>query len=279
MSTYFAYSDEYGAYKKEKKYQFLKAHPFYIRSVILLESSEWKTLNTQVVELKKTFNIPQNREIKWSYLWSLRNHAKTNTPIKPTQEYYFLKDFDYHDLIDYVEKCITTYTNLNYKKIFFTITENTSIGETDEQIMYKMHLTNIAQRLQYEFQSHNDLAVLFLDTVNNNIDNILKKSWHQIYCDGDFVKKYSCIKSSTYIEYSNQSIGIQIADYIAGAIGSFFISKKCEGYDCGVSMFNKYILPNLRRENSTIIGFGILNVPTQPNFKKTLHEYFENPSN
>lgn len=275
MRTYFVYSDEYGSYVKEPKENFLKSHPFYIRSVVILDSEEWRKFDQKIRKLKDQYKLPSKKEIKWSYLWSLQSHEKSSKPITEKDAYYFLKDTDYHILIDYVEDCIKTYSELNYRNIFFTITENASMPRTSEEDVYKMHLTNIAQRVQYQLQAKQDLGVVFMDTVNKNVDNLIKNAWHEIYCDGDFVKNYTCIKCSAYIEYSHQSPGVQLADYIAGTIGSYFKSKNTDSYEHGLKMFNEYIEPNLRRENNTIVGYGALNVPTQRAFKEKLREYFD----
>jgi len=275
LTTYFVYSDEYGSYTKVKKENFLTTHPYYIRSAVLLDSSEWKGLERQIAALKVKHSLPPSQEIKWSYLWSLRTHSKTNKPIKKTNDYYFLRDTDYHVLIDYVDGCIKAYSQLKYKKILFTVTENSTVGNISEKEIYKMPLTNIAQQLQYELQASNDLAVLFLDIVNKKVDDTLKNVWHGIYSDGDFVKRYSAIKSSAYIEYSHQSVGVQLAGYVSGAIGSFFKSKTSSSYQRGLDMFNSYILPNLRRDKNMIVGYGALNVPTQTDFKLKLREYLD----
>ena len=46
MSTYFAFSDECGDYVQHISKRQLKIHPFYIRATLLINSDEWKKLNT-----------------------------------------------------------------------------------------------------------------------------------------------------------------------------------------------------------------------------------------
>ena len=82
------------------------------------------------------------------------------------------------------------------------------------------------------------------------------------------MEEYTCVKRSAYIEYSHQSPGLQVSDYVADAIGSYIkaqASGRQENYAREVSMFEKYVRPCLRRnpEDQTIIGWGALNVPTQ----------------
>ncbi len=127
-----------------------------------------------------------------------------------------------------------------------------------------MHLMNVAQRLQYELQTSGSLAVLFFDSVGESADKILKDAWHSISSGSDYVRKYTCIKRSAYIEYSHQSPGMQVSDYVAGAIGSYIKAHalgRQASYARGIAMFENYVKPYLRRSphNGELIGWGALN--------------------
>ncbi|MDN3709735.1 septal ring lytic transglycosylase RlpA family protein [Myroides ceti] len=71
---------ECGLYNPKKPN--LKVHPYYIRSTILIKSSEWKILKEKFFALKKEYDLPINKEIKWAYLWSLRIHQKIKHQLK-----------------------------------------------------------------------------------------------------------------------------------------------------------------------------------------------------
>ena len=71
MSTYFGFSDECGDYLQGINEKQLKTHPFYIRSTLLINSSEWKKLNSLFQHLKTTYELPKHKEVKWSYLWQI----------------------------------------------------------------------------------------------------------------------------------------------------------------------------------------------------------------
>lgn len=273
--TYFAYSDEFGAYQQNMSDKHMRAHPYYIRSVILLPCNEWKTLEQNHRRLKRKHGIPFDVEVKWAHLWSLRRYQKDGKEIPPKHACRFLREIDYHVLIAYVEEVLAYYSSLQAAKIIFTITDNRSIGDYTDARLYQMHLMNIAQRLQYELPSTGGLAVLFFDSVSPSVDKLLKDAWHSISSGSDYVKEYTCVKRSAYIEYSHQSPGMQVSDYVAGAIGSYIkahASARQESYARGVAMFENYIYPCLRRnpKDQTIIGWGALNVPTQDPFKAWL---------
>ena len=69
------------------------------------------------------------------------------------------------------------------------------------------------------------------------------------------------------MEFSHHSIGIQLADFIAGAFNGFL-----RGYETSKDIMKCCIFPKLRRnpENSEIIGWGVIDVPTNPEFRKFL---------
>lgn len=71
MTIYFAFSDEHGSYSRLKTPGFLRAHPWYIRSVVIIDAEQWKILENGYTELKIKNELPIEKEIKWSYLWSL----------------------------------------------------------------------------------------------------------------------------------------------------------------------------------------------------------------
>ena len=273
--TFFAYSDEFGSYKEGMPEKHLRAHPYYIRSVILLPCSEWRSLELTISRLKRKHRIPLDGEVKWAHLWSLRSYQKDAKEIPAKHPCYFLRDIDYHVLIAFVEDVLAYYAGLQHIKALFTITDNRGIGRYTAARLHEMHLVNIAQRLQYELQASGSLAVLFFDSVGQGVDKLLKDAWHSISSGSDYVRKYTCIKRSAYIEYSHQSPGMQVSDYVAGAIGSYIKANalgKQTSYARGIAMFENYVKPCLRRSphNGDLIGWGALNVPTQSAFKTWL---------
>jgi hypothetical protein len=270
--TFFAYSDEYGSYQEQKTDKFLRAHPFYIRSVILLDSNEWKILDSKVRSLKRKHGLPPDGEVKWAHLWGLRRCQTDKKEIHRKHPFYFLRNIDYHVLIAYVDEVLAFYSALGSSKAIFTVTANRALGSVSAERLYLMHLTNIAQRLQYELQSSGSLAVLFFDSVSESVDRLLKDGWHAISNSSDYVQRYTCIKRSAYVEHSHQSPGMQVSDYVAGVVGSYIKAKfsgQQTNYAHGISMFENHIRPILRNNpaNNQITGYGVLNVPTQSQFK------------
>lgn len=279
MSLYFVFSDEYGSYFKDKTKNSLSAHPFYIRSALIILAEEWKILHNSFIELKKRYNLPIDKEIKWSYLWSLRKYKIDNKLISNKSEFKFLENHDYHLIIDFIDESLSIINKLKYKNILFSITVNSKVGKIDHCNILRMHMQCHMQRIQMELQKEIDnLAVIFIDQINNNSDNQIKDDYNKLFFTGDFIKNYTNIKDSVNIEFSHQSTGIQLADYIAGAFGSYLKSFiDADKYTKGHDMFLKHIYPNIRSDkNGDIFGFGLYEVPTNNSLRNDFKKkYFK----
>ena len=220
-------------------------------------------------DIKKRFNLPLDKEIKWSDMWSLWKYQNDGRNIPQKKPFYFLKDRDYDELINFVDSSLKLLSNLNYIKIIITVTSNRNCPKINENSIYKMHIQDNMQRMEMELQDQEDnLCVLFIDSVSEKRNRFFRDVYFEMYQKGDFIQNYSHIKDSLNLEYSHHSVGIQIADYIAGSFGGFL-----KGYEKSKEIFNDRIRPYLRADsNGEILGFGIMEVPTNDNVRTHIME-------
>ena len=61
-----------------------------------------------------------------------------------------------------------------------------------------------------------NLCILFIDPISEEKNKHLRDHYHELFYSGDYIQKYKHIKDSLNIEFSHQSIGIQLADFISG---------------------------------------------------------------
>lgn len=269
LSIYFAFSDENGKYKKDIDEKFIKSSPYYVRDTFLMLASDWKKLNMRFRRVKQRFNLPLEKEIKWSYLWSLRKYQRDDRNIPENKPFYFLKDIDYKELINFVDLSLELLSDLNYFKIIITITSNRHCPGINENDIYKMHIQDNMQRIEMELQDQKDnLCVLFIDPISEKMNRFLRNAYFDMCQKGDFIQYYSHIKDSLNLEYSHHSVGIQFADYIAGSFGGFL-----KRYEKSKEIFNTRIMPYLRTgSNREILGFGIMEVPTNEEVRTYIKE-------
>lgn len=260
MSVFFVFSDEAGCYRQHRFERFLMAHPFYVRAYLIIDANDWTKLNSQYFSVKEKYGISKDKEIKWSYIWSLRKSKEKGT-LSEKDVYYFLKDFEEEDLIDFVKECLGILKCCSCCKLIFTITFNSLdfTGQINDASLYKMHLQDAMQRIEMEIQNDdNNLAIIFLDPVELRNDSMLRQYYHEVYTQGDFIRKYKHIKDSLSFELSHHSIGIQIVDYCAGIFNS-----SLKGYSVAKDIFKNYIWDSIRTnsKNGDPYGFGIVEVP------------------
>ena len=267
MAIKFGFSDECGSYMPIRSDRQNQIHPFYIRSLFLMNGDDYKTLTNDFKSLKNEFGLPQ-KEIKWAHIWSLRSCQKKNNIPKESKEFYFLKDFDYHTIIDFAEKSLLLLKELESCKTIYTITDNKSDAKFSEKDLFKMHITSLLQRVQFETQmKSNDLTVLFFDPIGDKKSKLLRETYFDIQTNGDFVKNYTHIKDSLNLEYSHHSTGIQIADFLAGVITGVL-----KGYGRSIEIFNKAVYPTLRNYNNKILGAGICEIPSNKSKRDELRQ-------
>lgn len=261
--TYFCFSDECGDYKPNMTDKQLRAHPFYIRTTLLINSNEWKKLNLNFRELKYKYKLPVSKEIKWANLWTLRSYQKDRKKIPDHFGLQHIEHIDYYVLIDFVEESLSLINALNEKKIIATYTKNANRYSTNEKSMISFHIQEHMQRLEMELQvDEGNLGVLFFDPVGNEKNEMFREIYYELFENGDYIEKYKFIKDSLNIENSHHSVGIQIADYISGAFSSILKASIDNDYSRGVKMFFESVYPNLRRGwNGEIQGYGIREVP------------------
>lgn len=268
MAIYFVFSDEAGNYKKDRSKKFLKRHPFFIRVSLLLDSIDWINLNQRFYQVKKDYGIPKEKEVKWSYIWALKEARKHGT-LSKNKDYYFLKDFTEDKLIEFVESCLGLLSNCTYCKLIYTVTLNDTnlTPKINPQELYKMHIQDTMQRIEMEIQNNqSNLAILFLDPINNETDNLIRESYKSIYLSGDFIKEYRHIKDSLSFELSHHSFGIQLADYCVG-----IFNNTLKGFPKSINIFKSILLQFVRKNSDgNFMGYGVVEIPKNDMVRKDI---------
>lgn len=272
MSIFFGFSDECGSYQLKKSKNYLTVHPYYIRSTLLIKADDWKIINKAFTELKTLYSLPIEKEVKWAYLWQLRNYQTKGLEIPKEKDFKFLETYDYYDLIGFIEKSLALLESIEFKKVIITHTNNTTCSMINEKAMLKMHLQEHMQRIEMQIQTRTEdnLAVLFFDPVSENTDRLFRDIYYELYSSGDFINSYKHIKDSLNIENSHQSVGIQLADYVSGAFSAILKGRTSKKYDRGKQIFFKYVYPYLRKHNGVVLGVGIREVPKDMAYRQDL---------
>ena len=219
--------------------------------------------------LNGMYEIPVGEEIKWSDLWEkLRNRPRTPAIAAITEDRlkgYYRKVFE----------CASQKDSLQY---IFTIT---NVYEQycllEERHIYKFHLQEAFQRVQMDLRPRNEFAVFIMDELNAETIKQIKAVCHEFTVNGDFIRNYGNVYHSILTESSNQSAGIQLADYAVGAMYGYlrrsFIAPA--NYAFATDMYNDYIYRKLRHSAmGSIMGYGIREVPKHSILRQNLAALF-----
>ena len=266
---YLIFTDEAGAYKAQTTPEFRRRHPFYVRSNVIISMDDYMEFQKEMQTLNGMYEIPVGEEIKWSDLWEkLRNRPRTPAIAAITEDRlkgYYRKVFE----------CASQKDSLQY---IFTIT---NVYEQycllDERHIYKFHLQEAFQRVQMDLRPRNEFAVFIMDELNTETIKQIKAVCHEFTVNGDFIRNYGNVYHSILTESSNQSAGIQLADYAVGAMYGYlrrsFIAP--DNYAFATDMYNDYIYRKLRHSAmGSIMGYGIREVPKHLTLRQNLAALF-----
>ena len=115
------------------------------------------------------------------------------------------------------------------------------------------------------------LAVLFFDSLSSAGKNkLIREAYHSLYVNGDFIREYVHIKDGINFDDSQHSVGVQLADYIAGCSVGFL-----KGYRGSKEMFCKVVSPRLRQNgDGDPFGYGLREVPRDDRIRERIRTLF-----
>lgn len=259
MEAYFAFTDECGNYQKIRSDSFKQSHPFYVRSTVIISLVEYLQLQKETEKTKALFGLNQNVEVKWSHFGSAlkNNYKKIAHRLTPGE------------LMEYYTKVLSLLCTLSSVTIYYTLTDNSLIGQVGEIALLKMHLQNAYQRIQSTLSEKDGFAIVVADDLNDKT-KALKQAVYELTIAGDYVQ-YTNIKKGLYIDFSDQCHGLQIADICAGI---FTTSLKYENsptnekhkYELGRNLFFSHAYKKTRSSffhapYYDVYKFGVKEVP------------------
>lgn len=259
MEAYFAFTDECGSYQKKRSENFNKAHPFYVRSTVIISLADYLQLQKRMDEIKAAYGLHPNIEIKWAHYGSALKNNYKKIPHQLTPE----------QLKEYYAQSLSLLCGLKSAAIYYTLTDNRIIKQVNEISLLKMHLQNAYQRVQATVSDNDGFAIVVADDLNDKT-KALKQAVYELTLAGDYVQ-YTNIKKGLYIDFSDQCHGLQIADICAGV---FTATLKCENapagdkhkYTCGHDLFFSHAYQKTRNSFFVppyydVYKFGVKEVP------------------
>jgi hypothetical protein len=268
MAAYFVFSDEAGDYHRFPSPRFLRAHPYFIRTGVMIKAEDWPLLRDKFNIVQIEHQFPTDHEFKWSYIWSIKVHRRRGEAIPADCPYAPFKDYSEEELLSFVRDTLDLLKSCEFCRIVYTITDNGIVQQVPKGKLYKMHIQDLMQRTEMELQGVEGLAVVFLDPKDEATDSYVRGTYASIYQDGDFISKYLHITDSLTFVLSNQSFAIRFADYVAGIFNGFM-----RGYGESTQLFRNQIWSLVRKNPiGNPLGWGICEVPTDDDVRAKIRE-------
>jgi len=276
MQVFFCFSDEAGSYRQSRSERFKRAHPYFIRSAVLLSVNDWVRVHDNYRGLLSESGLPFGKELKWSYIGSIIQHRKRGEEIPKDKPYAVFSRFSEEQLWNHVCACLQLLHDTDYCRLIYTVTDNVcpDTGSLSEWTIYQMHIQDLMQRIELELRPRRGLAIVFLDPLSDERANrFIRNAYASFYQGDEYIAGYRCIKDSLAYELSHHSSGIRFADYAAGMFNAFL-----RGFSPSTELFSELIWPLIRKNPSDgdPLGYGIIDVPkrvsVRANLKRILRE-------
>lgn len=236
-NSFYIFSDESGRFRESN---------FYLRSAFIISVSDYQKLLQKFLELKEIYGIPRNHELKYNNLYQIKRYqeGKETNFIGIVDSF---KDIPYSNLMDFVKQSIGLLDEFSIK-IINVYTKFIKEPFKDQEKVEKDFMKCLMLRIEMDLENIGaDGGVIFYD--DTSIKETLCEAYTDIFLEAKFIEDYKKIKDSLSFDISKFSAGIQIIDFIAGAIHSFL-----RGFPEGTQIFHEKISPFLRRCGNYGIG-------------------------
>ena len=219
--------------------------PYFTLGAVVIRDVDWKDV-AKVVRGYCTRNQLKG-ELKWRY-FSPHNASADNPMLERRPEERKALSIEMAKLI---AKCpLTVIACVTDIAAAF---EYTSVSSQRE--LYHFAYKPLTERFQYFLQDNKSVGIVIADHRGRDDDRLLRAHHDTLIAKpGNTVSGYGRLIEGLFLQDSCHSIGIQIADFVAGAIHRAYSTKDGE--------LAKIIKPKIRaKSDGTVQGHGIVHHP------------------
>jgi hypothetical protein len=231
-----------------------KDHPkYFIMAGVIIKADQWATVRDAVNGMK--IRRKYRGEFKWRYFAPGNTDEKNPMRKLDTDERNAIREELYKIISNC--GCITSIASICCNEAAY---EMASITCADD--IYNLTYKVLSERFQYFLQDRKSVdgqkgfGIIVGDHRGSKDDKLLR-SHHQmlIYSTGANTSRYENFIESIFLQPSHHSVGIQLADMVAGAVWRAYERKD--------SKYATQIKSTFRTHPATnkILGYGIVHVP------------------
>lgn len=227
---------------------------YFVIAGLIMHESQWHGIADEVRALRKRPEFNVTGEIKWRYF------GTENTDVDNS-----VSHLDQERRDRFREQLFEIITKRKSLKIVACAADALMAYKADyvntPEDLYHFTYKPVSERFQYYLQDvsrvvgDKQLGIIIADPRGKKQDESLRKEHHRLIDEhSPFVSEYDNYVESIFLTPSHLSVGIQLADMVAGAIGRALNSKD--------SRFARMLKPSFRANSSgKIEGFGFVRFP------------------
>lgn len=227
--------------------------PYFTMGAAIIDCAEWRDIANRVHGFKVRHGIMG--EIKWRY-FSPHNNQESNPLFKFTPKDRKALSLEFASIIAASEvTIIACIVDVGAAFAFPSV--------TNQQSLYHFAYKPISERFQYLLQDRNDLGVVVADHRGRDSDSMMRSHHAALTGNPKSTRSgYDRFIEGLFLQDSAHSVGIQIADFAAGAIHRY--------YSTGDEEHAAKIHKRIRRgANGSALGYGIVQHP-KASFRRDL---------
>lgn len=228
--------------------------PYFVIGGLIVHEAQWQDIADELKQLKSRDEFKVRGEIKWRY-FAMSNADPANTVAHLDQE---KRD-------EFRKALYGIITKRKAVKIIACVASVAVAYQQDyvntQEDLYHFTYKPVSERFQYFLQDmertvgSKQLGIMVADHRGKSQDDALRYQHHRlIEADAPVFSTYGNYVETLFLTPSHNSVGIQLADMVAGAIGRRFNSDD--------SLYFDLIEPSLRRSPAgKVEGFGLVKFP------------------
>lgn len=230
--------------------------PYFIIAGVIVHEAQWHDIADELRALKAKAEYDIRGEIKWRFFGPANDHPD-NTVKHLDQEAKNAFRTAFYNIISKrkavkVIACVASVAAAYAQEYVNT-----------QEDLYQFTYKPLSERFQYFLQDmertvgSTQLGIMVADHRGKTQDDALRYKHHRfIEADAPIFSTYSNYVETLFLTPSHTSVGIQLADMVAGAIGRKFNSEDGFFYDQIEGSFR-------RSPAGRIDGYGLVKFPTQ----------------
>lgn len=227
---------------------------YFVIAGLIVHEAQWHGLRDDVQKLRNRLRYQVRGEIKWRYFGPDNDDPENSLAhLAPEVRYEFRREL--YDII---------LRRKSIKIVACVASVETAYSTSyvkNAEALYRFTYKAVSERFQYFLQDttyghgEQQLGIIVADQRGRSQDELLRKEHHGLVDqERIFTSKYKNYVETIFLTPSHLSVGIQLADMVAGAIGRAFNSNDPTCFE--------HIKPAFRAApDGTIDGYGLAKFP------------------